>query len=143
MDWIHLFFSFNGRISRQPFWIASCILIAISIVLAVFFYSIDRRPLGGVLDLAVLYPNFAVIFKRAHDRDMAIWIPSLALILSILLTFIEILGLDGPFDDPSRLYFVVALPTLAVALYLLVDLGFRRGTHGPNRHGPDPLEGRT
>lgn len=143
MDWIHLFFSFNGRISRKPYWIAFCILIAISIFVAVFFYSIDQRPLGGVFDLAVLYPNYAVIFKRAHDRDMATWIPSLALILSILLTFVSILGLDGPFDDPSRLYLVIALPTLAVALYLLADLGFCRGTPGPNRYGPDPLEGRT
>jgi uncharacterized membrane protein YhaH (DUF805 family) len=25
------------------------------------------------------------------------------------------------------------------ALVLLVDLGFRRGTVGPNQYGPDPL----
>jgi uncharacterized membrane protein YhaH (DUF805 family) len=26
-----------------------------------------------------------------------------------------------------------------VSLALLIELGFRRGTPGPNRYGPDPL----
>jgi len=31
---------------------------------------------------------------------------------------------------------------LAFALALIIELGFRRGTRGPNQYGPDPLETR-
>ena len=143
MDWTHLFFSFDGRISRKPYWIASCIVIVASVLILVLFNQPDERRLGSVLDLALLYPDYAVVFKRAHDRDMQMWIPTLSLILSVLMTIVGILGLDGPFDSPTPLYLAIALPNLAVAFYLIADLGFRRGTRGPNRYGADPLEGRT
>jgi uncharacterized membrane protein YhaH (DUF805 family) len=33
----------------------------------------------------------------------------------------------------------IAVPFTVVGLALLVELGFRRGTVGPNQYGPDPL----
>ncbi len=143
MDWAYLFLSFNGRISRKPYWIGSSIIIVASILVVLLTYNFDDHELGGVADLALLYPDYAVVFKRAHDRDMPIWIPTLSLILSALLSSIGMLGLDGPFESPTPLFWIVAVPTIAIALYLIVDLGFRKGTRGPNRYGPDPLEGHT
>jgi uncharacterized membrane protein YhaH (DUF805 family) len=34
----------------------------------------------------------------------------------------------------------ILIPYLVFGLALTIDLGFRRGTVGPNRYGPDPLE---
>jgi hypothetical protein len=34
---------------------------------------------------------------------------------------------------------IVAAPPLLLDIFLFVELTFLRGTHGPNRHGPDPL----
>jgi uncharacterized membrane protein YhaH (DUF805 family) len=34
---------------------------------------------------------------------------------------------------------IFSLASLAVSLWALVELGFLRGTAGPNRYGPDPL----
>lgn len=143
MDWTYLFFSFDGRISRKPYWIASGILIVASVLVVVLFDQPDERRLGSLLDLALVYPDYAVVFKCAHDREMQMWIPTLSLILSALAAIVGILGLDGTFDNPTPLYWIIGLPNLAVALYLIADLGFRRGTSGPNRYGPDPLVGHT
>jgi uncharacterized membrane protein YhaH (DUF805 family) len=140
MDWANLFLRFDGRIGRKQFWIGSAIIFAVSVSYDYLFSSLDERWLTGIADLAVLYPDYAVVFKRAHDREMATWLPALSLVLSVLVAIVTILGLDGPNDDPTPLYWATMLPLLAVALYLIVDLGFFRGVRGPNRYGPDPLE---
>jgi uncharacterized membrane protein YhaH (DUF805 family) len=36
---------------------------------------------------------------------------------------------------------ILQLASLAVSIWALVELGFLRGTSGPNQHGPDPLVG--
>jgi uncharacterized membrane protein YhaH (DUF805 family) len=43
--------------------------------------------------------------------------------------------------QPSGLSMLVGLVSLAIAIWALVELGFLRGTDGPNQHGPDPLAG--
>src|SRR4029078_3339157 len=143
MEWTYLVCSFDGRIGRKPYWIASGILIVASVLVVVLFDQPDERRLGSLLDLALVYPEYAVVFKRAHDREMQMWIPTISLILSALAAIVGILGLDGTFDNPTPLYWTIGLPNLAVALYLIADLVCRRATRGPNRYGPDPLAGRT
>jgi len=42
--------------------------------------------------------------------------------------------------NPTPAVLALLVPIGLFALVLLIDLGFRRGTVGPNRYGPDPLE---
>jgi uncharacterized membrane protein YhaH (DUF805 family) len=42
--------------------------------------------------------------------------------------------------NPTPLMLAILIPYLVFGLALTIDLGFRRGTVGPNRYGPDPLE---
>ena len=143
MDWTYLFFSFDGRISRKPYWIATCVLIAAAfIAIWIELYAADRR-LGAILNLALLYPDLAVMVKRAHDRETPIWIVLASAIMAVLLDALEIFGLGGTVDTPSTLYWLISLPMLPVIGYLFVVLGFFQGTRGPNRYGPDPLAART
>jgi uncharacterized membrane protein YhaH (DUF805 family) len=143
MDWIYLFLSFDGRISRKPYWIGT---IALNFaVLAAYFMCdyFDQQRLDDIIYLALHYPVFAVLLKRANDRETPYWIPFSYLILSILLGVLSVLGLDRSADNPSTvswIFLIVSLLWLPVSLYLIFDLGFRRGAHGPNRFGPDPLE---
>ena len=46
-----------------------------------------------------------------------------------------------PADLPTPLSYITALfqPWAALGVALLVELGFRRGTIGPNQYGPDPV----
>jgi len=56
-----------------------------------------------------------------------------------VLDLFTVLGLAGSDETPSMLSLAIAVPFAVFGLALLVELGFRRGTVGPNQYGPDPL----
>ena len=141
MDWVHLFTSFEGRISRQPFWIALAVFIAIDIA---SMLTIENDQWSAVLDLVMTYPQFVVCAKRGHDRNMPMWVVGLFFALAVALD-IMILGgwVAKDLSNPTPLVYAFGVPLLVLGLALIVDLGFRRGTVGPNRYGPDPLDAST
>lgn len=124
-------FGFQGRIGRKTWWLGYVLpLIGISIVATALdvglgFVSIeDAAPADGygfesqgigIFGLLSLVPmiwgGLAGQVKRWHDRDKSGWF--------VLINFIPFIG----------------------AIWALVELGFLRGTPGPNRFGPDPLGG--
>ena len=55
------------------------------------------------------------------------------------LDLLDVLGVAGTNEEPSALSLIIAVPFTVLGLALLVELGFRKGTTGPNPHGPDPL----
>ncbi|HZB36976.1 MAG TPA: DUF805 domain-containing protein [Beijerinckiaceae bacterium] len=115
MDWNHLYTNFDGRISRQPFWIGTLVLWAASIALSILAgiivgsASTAMMLIQLVIGLAFLVPSLAVAVKRFHDRDKSGW--------WVLIIFIPLIGF----------------------IWYLLELGFLPGTPGPNRFGPDPL----
>jgi uncharacterized membrane protein YhaH (DUF805 family) len=139
MDWLYLFNSFHGRISRQTFWIAMLVVIV-----ANFFACYVAEYLGGdrpsaIVDLAFTYPEFAVAVKRIYDRNLPVWLLGVFFAANAALDLLTVLGWDTGDDKPTILWTVVAIPFLVLALALIIELGFRRGTTGPNQYGPDPL----
>jgi uncharacterized membrane protein YhaH (DUF805 family) len=137
MDWKYLLTSIEGRISRQPFWIALLILIGIEIIA---HFAIGERW-SSIVSLLLAYPYFAVIAKRGHDRNAPTWIAGVFIAGAVLLDLMALLDLTGPLDKPNTLFYVILAPFGIMALILLIDFGFRRGTVGENRYGPDPLQG--
>ncbi len=141
MNWVHLFTSFEGRITRQPFWIAWAAFIAIDI--AISFSGGDEAQWGSALDLVLVYPQLAVCAKRGHDRNTSIWVVGLFLAINATYDLLLLAGfvtLGDLKSAPPTLAAVFAIPFFVLGLALIIDLGFRRGTVGPNRYGPDPLE---
>jgi uncharacterized membrane protein YhaH (DUF805 family) len=135
MNWTYLLTSIDGRISRQPFWIAILPLIAIEIIAS---FTIGDRWSSAV-SLLLAYPEFAVIAKRGHDRNAPTWIAGVFIAGAVLLDVLALLDLIGAPDEPNTLFYVIGIPVAIVAIILLIDFGFRRGTVGENRFGPDPL----
>jgi uncharacterized membrane protein YhaH (DUF805 family) len=135
MNWQHLLTSIDGRISRQPFWIAFVILIGIEIIA---HFAIGERW-SSIVSLLLAYPYFAVFAKRGHDRNAPTWIAGVFIAGMVVVDLLALLDLLGPTEKPSMLFYVVLVPLGIMALILLIDFGFRRGTAGPNRYGPDPL----
>jgi uncharacterized membrane protein YhaH (DUF805 family) len=143
MHWaygIYLFTSFRGRINREPFWIAYGILAAIEIATQWPAYGIESERLKAVFDLALTYPEFAVAVKRANDRNLPPWVVGLFFAVNVALDLFILL--TGNFDTDNPFNEVIVYPLGLLALILLIELGFRRGTSGPNRFGPDPLSGK-
>jgi uncharacterized membrane protein YhaH (DUF805 family) len=139
MDWKFLFNSFDGRISRKTFWIA-LVLLAIAELAGHFVAEqIQGDRLSAIVDLAFTYPEFAVAVKRAHDRNMPLWLLITFFAAGAALDLLAVLELTGTEDQPNMLSLVIALPFTVLGLALLIDLGFRKGAVGPNQYGPDPL----
>ena len=139
IDWAYLFNGFHGRIGRQTFWIGMIVLTAIELVFHFVAEQIQGDRLSAIVDLAFTYPEFAVAVKRVHDRDLPVWLLGVFYAANALLDLFTVLGRAGTDEAPSMLSLAIAVPFAVFGLALLVELGFRRGTAGPNQYGPDPL----
>jgi uncharacterized membrane protein YhaH (DUF805 family) len=139
MDWAYLLNSFEGRISRQPFWIAMAAVTVAEVFGHLLAEAAQGERLSAIVDLAFTYPEFAIAAKRAHDRNLPLWILIVFFGGGAVLDFLTVLGLTGTREQPSALSLMIAVPFTVLGLALMIELGFRRGTIGPNQHGPDPL----
>lgn len=139
MDWTYLLNSFEGRISRKTFWIGMAVLVGAEILGHLVAEALQGDRLSAIVDLAFTYPEFAIAAKRAHDRDLPIWILIVFFGGGALLDLLTVLELTGSDDQPSVLSLVIAVPFTVLLVALLIELGFRRGTIGPNQYGPDPV----
>ncbi len=139
MDWAYLFNSFEGRIGRQTFWIAMAAVTVAEIAAHIVAQEIQGDRLGAIVDLAFTYPEFAVAAKRGPDRNMPLWLLGVFFGAGAFLDLLAVLEMTGTDDQPSTLSLLVAVPFTVIGVALLVELGFRRGTVGPNQYGPDPV----
>jgi uncharacterized membrane protein YhaH (DUF805 family) len=139
MDWAYLLNSFEGRISRKTFWIGMAVLVSAEILGHLVAQTLQGDRLSAIVDLAFTYPEFAIATKRAHDRDLPIWILFIFFGGGAMLDLLTVLQLTGTDDQPSALSLVIAVPFTVLLVALLIELGFRRGTIGPNQYGPDPV----
>ncbi|HXX50541.1 MAG TPA: DUF805 domain-containing protein [Xanthobacteraceae bacterium] len=142
MDWAYLFNRFDGRIGRKTFWIAIVVLTVAEIFAHFVAEAIQGDRLSAIVDLAFTYPEFAVAAKRGHDRNMPLWLLVVFFGAGAVLDLLAVLELTGTDEEPSALSLFIAVPFTVLGLALLVELGFRRGTVGPNQYGPDPLANR-
>jgi uncharacterized membrane protein YhaH (DUF805 family) len=139
MDWVFLYNSFEGRIARQTFWIAAAVLTVAEIVGYIIAEQLQGDRLSAIVDLAFVYPEFAVAVKRAHDRNVPIVFLVVFFVASRILDLLTVMQLNGNQDEPSMIVVAIYLPFTVLGLFLLVELGFRKGVDGPNQYGPDPL----
>ena len=104
-----------------------------------------------VIFLIFLYPSAALAIKRRHDKDNAgldVWIYFgltalllLAQALGLFMSATPIPGSEISIPTPSLPLVILQIVVGIYGIYLLVVLGFLKGTTGPNQYGPDPLGG--
>ena len=126
-----VFTSFDGRIGRQTWWLGLIALVVLQwivmfVLSLVFGFSMmgnmdanNPEAMGMAMGamsvpfiivlLIFLWPGLALYAKRWHDRGKSGW--------WTLILLIPIIG----------------------GLWALIELGFLRGTEGPNQYGPDPV----
>ena len=104
---------------------------------------------GLIMFIIFAYPSYALSVKRRHDRDnngldLLVYMGATALLL-----LIQALGLgmetmtigEITMPTPAMWLNLLNLAFGIYAIYLLVVLGFLRGTAGANQYGADPLGG--
>ena len=110
------FFSFEGRIGRQQYWLRSLLIWAVNMVIIIPTTIAQNASTGVALGLSlvaiavylvVFWASLATTAKRLHDRGRSGW------------------------------FMLIALIPL-VGLWLIVEAGFLRGDESPNQYG-DPV----
>ena len=131
-----LLFSFRGRINRMPYWLVSlAMLICVAAVFALVAANGSWQSAAPLLLLFVpwIWIGFALAVKRLHDRNKSAW---WLIVFYVLPGLLESMG-----NVVGGAEIVLLIASMAISIWALVELGFLRGTPGPNDYGPDPLAG--
>jgi uncharacterized membrane protein YhaH (DUF805 family) len=155
--------AFHGRASRLQFWVVVAVvvpaLMALMLVFWVYALSIPGAYENGgptplpastlgisitavwLIAIAALLLYFlAAAIRRLHDLGKAWWWIFIFLIVPHLMFDYGRYLVSSSMGTAGEMPFVVFLyPAIALWLWGLVELGFRRGTAGGNRFGPNPL----
>jgi uncharacterized membrane protein YhaH (DUF805 family) len=142
MDVGQLFFGFNGRINRARYWIAILVYVAIALILGVFTYMAGHgsaiESASGMIGIVLLISSIAVSIKRLHDRNRSGWFMLLFYLApAVLLIGGRMFGTGQ--GEASTAETVLGFVALALLVWAMIELGFRRGTIGNNTYGPDPI----
>ncbi len=152
---------FSGRAPRSELWWWFLFVILVSfgvgIISGILDVVLGLKAFSGIvsllLDLFFLLPNLAVTMRRLHDLNRSGWWYGGLIVLSL---FIMALGIPlmirmaenheqgyAPTDGLNPAVFILlAVLGFAETVYSIVLLVWfcMRGTRGPNRFGPDPLQ---
>jgi uncharacterized membrane protein YhaH (DUF805 family) len=142
MDVGQLFFGFNGRINRARYWIAILVYAAIALILGAFTYMAGHgsaiESASGMIGIVVLISSIAVSIKRLHDRNRSGWFMLLFYLApAVLLIGGRMFGTGQ--GEASTAETVLGFVALALLVWAMIELGFRRGTIGNNAYGADPI----
>lgn len=146
-DWQKLLFSFDGRARRSHFWIGWLICLGVGVVAGWI------PILGGLISLALIWPNLAISVKRLHDMGKSGWLVAVPWVVSI----VGVIGAGGIMgvsaltnmaalerEDPMALLGLLGPAIGLFALLCLINLGFlvwiglSDSQSGENRFGPNP-----
>ena len=103
-----------------------------------------------IMFLILAYPSYCIAVKRRHDRDNAGRDVLIFMGVNVLLLLLQALGLGVTMVDvgngvampaPSMWMSALSIILGIFGIYLLVVLGFLRGTIGSNSYGDDPVLG--
>ena len=130
---------FKGRLNRSRYWILAAkfgMLSALTLMGIVALSEFSRHmsiALAIILLGLVILVNLSITVRRLHDLNFTgSWLFVLVPLYVVSYVFVE----DNSAGEVQN--FAILTAFLVFAIYIL--LGFKRGTKGPNRFGPDPLE---
>ncbi len=101
-----------------------------------------------LISLVVLgFPVTALMSQRLNDRDRPSWLVWLFWIPTIVSVVLGLLGLSYTMTEmqgmkvptPTTLGWIATAAATIFGLWALIEMGFLRGTEGPNQHGPNPV----
>lgn len=150
MNWYYLFFSFEGRINRAQFWAGILALLAVQLavfwpLLGLFEADLTAKPpalwfrnLTLLIDTLLAWPSMAVLTKRQHDRDQDPHLAYFAVVASLFYSMFDAFGVLQTANGYTPMGWTAGLISLGLLAVVVVELGMRSGTEGPNRFGPEP-----
>lgn len=149
---VSLYTTTSGRISRKQWWLGVVGLIIASIVLAIILGLVGLGSTSGwgqlIAYVILFYPGWCIGLKRRQDRDNNGMDFKVLMGVSGLLTLLQAFGIGVTMTDVGN-GMLVPMPDMWLSalflllglfgIYMLVQLGFLKGTPGSNSYGADPL----
>jgi uncharacterized membrane protein YhaH (DUF805 family) len=151
------FVGFDGRLNRQAWWLSTIALIVVGIVINFVLGLIMGTGLmlsveqlmdpaimqkymwqNAIVAIITAYPSLALAIKRRHDRNNNGYDAAALIILGVVYSILSALGVV-PIGGAIQMVFGIVF--LVLGIYVIVQLGFLKGTAGANNYGPDPLGG--
>ncbi len=167
MDWVWYLFSFEGRINRAKYWLATLIILGWMILALLLLAGISAAfGIGHGLSIDLFGISASIELNDNVSASTARWFPW---VITVPMTaafawcyaaasikrlhdrmrsgwwMVPFVVAPGLFDHLKELladsHAVAVLGLVMFVLYIwgFVELYFLRGTRGPNRLGPDPL----
>lgn len=135
MDWKKFYFCYEGRINRRKLWLNFAVpVFLIGVILAGIDASIGwTYGLSAVFSLAILWPKVILSTKRLHDRGLSGWWQAAPVAAFALAA--------AGFKIFTPLGVLFGMVAVGLGIWIATQIGFLKGTDGPNRFGADPLEG--
>ncbi len=146
----------DGRISRRQWWTGTVVLIVAGLVLSILLMTLAGNNFGLmawgnlIISLLLIYPAYCIGMKRRQDRDNNGTDLKVLLGASVVVSLLQAFGIGLEMTDVGNgvmmpmpsMWFTILGGVLAVfSIYMVIQLGFLRGTAGANSYGPDPHAG--
>jgi len=148
-----LLLSSQGRIPRSTYWYYALAVAALNIPLAILTYAVSNPDVLSVIScisvifgLLLFYPGLMVAIKRCHDRNRSGWFLLVSYVpigIWLLLYGIMFVTVSYGSGAAESLFWAITCMmwiSLIPTLWVFVEVAFLRGTAGPNKYGPDPLQ---
>ena len=145
----HLF-NPQGRSNRAKYWLGIVIWLLVYAAVAAPYFVLSAQPPAVVLGIGALLivmliagtvSSILFSIRRLHDRDKSgHWLWLYVAVPAVLNVAVNVVSLGKPEAAPVTVTFPLALVALGITIWMIVELGFLRGTRGANRFGPDPLQ---
>ena len=141
MKLIQIYFSPKGRINRAGWWLINTPIFAVFLIYVLTTNFPSKISLSSLPLLVLAWMHIAVTTKRWLDRDRSpLWVLFHIIPLVLVIFFISVFKFP-PLAGEQGIWKVGWLLLLIVAvlnsLWAIIELGFIKGTTGPNRFGPD------
>lgn len=155
MQFVKVFLSPRGRISRRQFWLGHAAIlgmtVVVSLVLGFVVGILSTFPglgglkswgpvlIGGAVGVLALAGELILAVKRMHDRDASgLWVIALvaaAFAANLIVGGQHVYAGENPLTPLTA---ALSVFTLVMGGWLVFELGFLRGSAGNNRFGADP-----
>jgi uncharacterized membrane protein YhaH (DUF805 family) len=132
---LETFTKFDGRIPRKTFWLGYLVLMIITMILYFVLFS-----LFGV-NMMAMDPNATPEAQAAQSMEAMskMWLPLTILMLLTLWPALAVYTKRWHDRGKSGWWSLIMFIPIVGGIWMLVELGFLRGTEGVNRFGADPI----
>ena len=149
---LHDLLTFRGRMNRASYWWAFLKLLGVAMGLALVVGIVTGITqalvqnhlvlaafgvVSGAMFMALALPCYFLAIKRLHDRNKSghwLWL------FCVAPGALNLLGKLAAAQGAPPVGMAIMLAGVGISIWGFVEIVCLRGTTGPNRFGPDPLE---